>query len=517
MESVSLPNSFFVKSCRDYAEPRRAFIREFIQNSRDAGATEINLSVVETPEGIRFECRDNGRGMDEDTLRNKLMALGESSKTGATGVAGGFGVAKILIFFAQNSYRIRSRDYVAEGVGGTYAVTSGLDEAVGVHAEVILNGDVFGCDAQTLVNIWTNELSRSNLSPDIFLNGVKLDCNRARGRRYQTLTWCRVYRRKIEGRLYSASVRCLGLHMFDLHLPISMAWEVVIEVDGFSTEIFTTNRDSFKRELQEEILNVLADLESGQPPRKNRGSQRQDKALSEVLDQIQARQQAGELNLPGLSESISSAFSHLSPTRVMDLARKIMAQPDVDGQSRIIESIIEGDHDFAIEVLGRDRLPAAWHPDRFSRQMEGLRHMWREMCEMVADHIHHTDEFTTGFVLDLLDDKDATVEGLQVFHPGAIPAVYINPTIFLAYAKTVSPEAALMHMVSVATHEICHLRGNDGHGQRFASEEMLIRSHVYQNLGAYLSRAEFWYRTLFPRSAKTATVFQSHFQQLALF
>lgn len=518
---------FFVKSCRDYSDPKRAFLREFIQNSRDAGATEINLSVTDTPEGIRFECRDNGCGMDEDTLRYKLMALGETTKAGAAGVTGGFGVAKILIFFAQNSYRIRSRNFMAEGAGGSYTVTTGLEQAVGVHAEVMLNKEVFDCNAASLRSIWIDELSRSNLAPVILLNGVKVACDQGRGRHFQTLGWCRVYRKRISDSRYSASVRCLGLHMFDFELVVGLAWEVVIEVEGLSTQVFTTNRDGFKRELQEEIRNVLADLECGQPPKRDRGSFRfvadknrtegQETAINEVLGRLRTCQEGGELNLSGVSASLGNAFRHLSPDKVMDLARKVIDQPDHAARSKVIETFIDGEHDFAIEVFGRDRLPAAWQPDRFSPQIEGLRHMWREVCEMIADHIHHKEIFTTGFLLDLQTDSDTVLEGYQIFHPVGPPAVYINPTVFLAYAKTVSPEAALMRMVSVATHEICHLRGNSGHGERFVGEENLIRSHVYENLGTYLARAEFWYQTLFPKKAKTAAVYRGHFQQMALF
>lgn len=142
--------------------------------------------------------------------------------------------------------------------------------------------------------------------------------------------------------------------------------------------------------------------------------------------------------------------------------------------------------------------------------------MWREICEMVADHIQHADAFTTGFVLDYQPETD-TIEGLQINHKVGKPAVYINPSVFLEYAKGVSPEAAMLRMISVATHEICHLMGTYGHGEQFVSREIRIRSRVYENLGMYLERAEFWYQTLFPGKAKKARVFREYFGQLALF
>ncbi|MEX1368454.1 MAG: transglutaminase domain-containing protein [Nannocystaceae bacterium] len=72
------------------------FVRELLQNSRDAGASRVTLSVDETPgdEGPleRVACYDDGEGMTFEHARRYLFALYASSKEDRKNQAGKFGV-----------------------------------------------------------------------------------------------------------------------------------------------------------------------------------------------------------------------------------------------------------------------------------------------------------------------------------------------------------------------------------------------------------------------------------------
>lgn len=68
------------------------FVRELLQNARDAGATYVNIDVAVRDEQVRLTCRDNGDGMTEEHAKKFLFRLYASSKEGAAGMAGRFGV-----------------------------------------------------------------------------------------------------------------------------------------------------------------------------------------------------------------------------------------------------------------------------------------------------------------------------------------------------------------------------------------------------------------------------------------
>jgi transglutaminase-like putative cysteine protease len=73
------------------------FVRELLQNARDAGARTVSFYVEErgigTPEATtRIRCRDDGEGMTFDHARRYLFSLYASSKEGRRDQVGRFGV-----------------------------------------------------------------------------------------------------------------------------------------------------------------------------------------------------------------------------------------------------------------------------------------------------------------------------------------------------------------------------------------------------------------------------------------
>ena len=114
--TVQIPKSFHVRERdRAYDDWTLSIFREFVQNSIDAGATRIDISIASAvPKGFegrppdarnvtRLVFEDDCGGMSLDVLNKVYFRLGETTKTGDDSV-GGFGRARIMQNFSQVRY-----------------------------------------------------------------------------------------------------------------------------------------------------------------------------------------------------------------------------------------------------------------------------------------------------------------------------------------------------------------------------------------------------------------------------
>ncbi|MCA9682534.1 MAG: ATP-binding protein, partial [Myxococcales bacterium] len=116
------------------------FVRELLQNARDAGASAVQIQVEEGKSGAggrtRITCRDDGEGMSYDHARRYLFSLYASSKEERSNQVGRFGVGFWSILrFEPESIIIRSRS--REG-GAAWQVTldGALQDAVRADVEM---------------------------------------------------------------------------------------------------------------------------------------------------------------------------------------------------------------------------------------------------------------------------------------------------------------------------------------------------------------------------------------------
>lgn len=122
MPSISVPPSFFVSERNSvYANWRSAFWRELLSNSLDAGASRIRVRTAFRDGKLSVDVIDNGHGMTREVVEQVYMRLGASTKDGSGGI-GGFGRARILTCFSQDSYSIRSSDFLVTGQGASYDI-----------------------------------------------------------------------------------------------------------------------------------------------------------------------------------------------------------------------------------------------------------------------------------------------------------------------------------------------------------------------------------------------------------
>eukprot|EP00930_Biecheleria_cincta_P039839 TRINITY_DN27342_c0_g1_i1.p1 TRINITY_DN27342_c0_g1~~TRINITY_DN27342_c0_g1_i1.p1 ORF type:complete len:877 (+),score=130.04 TRINITY_DN27342_c0_g1_i1:49-2679(+) len=139
--------------CRSgYLKPVHSFCTELLQNSLDACSRlgpqhEARLScdaIDSTVAGkggqilrrVQVLWRDNGIGMDRETVQDGLLQVGANAATRKDRgrkidlgeCAGGFGMAKVLLFLAQDQFEIQTRHAECPGEGVFVSASFGREE-----------------------------------------------------------------------------------------------------------------------------------------------------------------------------------------------------------------------------------------------------------------------------------------------------------------------------------------------------------------------------------------------------
>jgi transglutaminase-like putative cysteine protease len=92
------------------------FVRELLQNARDAGATRVILTVEQDGDLERVSCHDDGEGMSFAESREFLFTLYASSKSELSGQAGQFGVGFWSVLrFEPSAITVRSQPEASSG------------------------------------------------------------------------------------------------------------------------------------------------------------------------------------------------------------------------------------------------------------------------------------------------------------------------------------------------------------------------------------------------------------------
>lgn len=119
------------------------FVRELLQNARDAGATSVRFEVEVQDHAVRVLCRDNGEGMTFDHAKRYLFALYASSKETSKTQVGRFGVGFWSILrFEPQQITVRSQPKHGEAweltFDGTLEQALHARPSMDVGTEVIL-------------------------------------------------------------------------------------------------------------------------------------------------------------------------------------------------------------------------------------------------------------------------------------------------------------------------------------------------------------------------------------------
>jgi Histidine kinase-, DNA gyrase B-, and HSP90-like ATPase len=248
MEHVGIPTEFFLKEAKqEYSSYKTRLITELLQNSLDAGATEIRLTLCETG----YTCQDNGRGMTKDRMVSALLTMGGSDKL--SGSTGGFGAAKKLLLFAHKSFSIHSINTAVEGTGLTYhfvdrpslngtkviATFSNPDDwcHLADHARDFLSR----CDFRGRCKVYVNG--------ELFIGYSRTPYVKA------IIGLGEVYAGKKDKSYDEVFVRHNGLFMFRRYVS-GLNRLVIVEVKGNSVDMFTQSRESF-RDVPDRLFDSL--------------------------------------------------------------------------------------------------------------------------------------------------------------------------------------------------------------------------------------------------------------------
>ncbi|MEP3670918.1 MAG: ATP-binding protein, partial [Roseibium sp.] len=167
MPVISVPKEFFVSERNTvYGSWGSAYWRELLSNSIDAGASQIMIRGNFTDdEKFRIDFLDNGKGMSREIVEDVYMRLGESTKKEEDGI-GGFGRARILTCFSQESYKIRTRDIVVSGQGASYDIEQSDRTVKGCAITTSMPAS----DARRLINGLRDVLRQSHLKCSVVLS-----------------------------------------------------------------------------------------------------------------------------------------------------------------------------------------------------------------------------------------------------------------------------------------------------------------------------------------------------------
>src|SRR5262249_22864611 len=249
MASFKIGREFFAKAKADYADWRWSWVREVCQNGMDCGSTRIEVTIERKRQDTRIAVGNNGYPMTEDILVNKFLTLGGSAKDGGVG---GFGVAKQLIVACHLHWSIRTGTLLAEGEGGDYQLTPGLDPLHGTTTAVLMEGD----EVSRLVAMFERFAALAQWKGTLTVNGRPLTTDLRKCSPRREYEWGKVYTNQQFNNLLV--VRIGGQPMFTRNIGFKGC--VLVELTGTSGRRLVASRDRLQYRYADELDELLNEL-----------------------------------------------------------------------------------------------------------------------------------------------------------------------------------------------------------------------------------------------------------------
>ncbi len=484
--AVKIGPSFFAKEKREYSNWRWAFAREAFQNSVDApGATKFVADFRSEGEAdIPVVCfENNGAPMDEVTLVDKLLAIGETGKgvPGAGSTIGGFGKAKLLLLFCQRSWSVRTGTLLAEGIGGSYELTRDLPYFHGTRTTVVLEKHSEG---EEILGQFRRVISLSNWRGSATVAG-ELVTERLVARHHRLdKSWGSV--RTGQSHPGLLVVRMGGVPMFCRGSAFKGV--VVVELVGSSLERLTANRDgmvwSEQQELDELVTAIAVDKRSAlrkeKAEYKRFQGERQRVAAKEAAERPLAM---GEGLVAALLGDKLADVPNYGPS---PLAGSFSSSVTVLGRS---ESAVSIGPEFVLKNCSGMVVPACYVPGPlFSAYSKGLVTGWARCLVALHEILGKQGNFSVGFIFDdeALAESERTAAYGQVYYlnPCKVVAQKDKPQCRSFARQFQGAWSDRFALISIALHEVIHgAYGLGKHDEDYSSALTEATGKVFPHLG----------------------------------
>lgn len=506
---IRIGHEFFAKAKNDYADWKWAIVREFMQNSIDAGSRIVRISCGLNENGDTvFSVENDGDAMSREVLEGKLLCLGGSGKN-FVGTVGGFGKAKELLYCCHQSYSIRSGDLRVDGCGAEYSLTDGLDFLDGTKSTIVIDGDF----VESLCDSVAKFAKFAQWSGKLFLNGEVFDCALVKGARRRDFDFGVVYTNN--SAQYTCVVRIGGIPMFTCWTNFNKL--VVVELSGASADTMTSNRDGlidpYRGQLNSFITDLAVDKKKALKAPTIRYEHFDGEKLSHRVSRVglvpsligcvspvvSAATATASVGVDvGADEVINesgdcnsdSVFASVVPNENGSISVGVGGSAEspsgYGGSVLSVRRVVTVGSEFVIKNETDLMIPRYYKPDSgdFSKYSQKLARIWGRLLVELHRLFDHQDEFAIGFVFDADGDTLAQHE----YGDGFGRVYYISPAEVVeqrsSFSKSFSNRWKLTDrgsLIAIAAHEFTHGMGYSYHDESFANKYTEIMSKVLAN------------------------------------
>ncbi len=492
---ITISPQFFLAALKDYKDWELKWWREAVQNAVDAGATHIELGVVQNADGTyTVWCDDNGRGMDVETFRDKFLMLGGTSKTAAGGTAGGFGKAKELLILPWISWNAHSRDINVQGVGDQTKFYP-AEMRMGTRLEVVMPPD-----KRTTGAIALGFVEKCYL-PNIRFTITDVECGLDHKVFVADLIGGHPIERlpdKIDFYFIPADshqsymyIRTNGIFMFE-HYIGSVPGFMIGEITAPSIEILAANRDGFRDRQVGYAVDSLAERIAKDTKSALRNKQGLIRKKYEGSGKFRSRtraamlfEQIGAYNIGPLSAHDTSKIL----ATVGDYAREqeaTLASMSAGAASAMLDQKFLGPNHlenalkqlvwepdfFIMNDIEHFVIPKKFFPETMTPTILKLAKTWVELCRFVFMQLGTDREFGVGFYFSTGAAASALFrdEERERF---PTPWIMLNPFKDMDTRQEIwrpAVDADLKWLYAAAIHEVTHVADRiEYHDESFAA------------------------------------------------
>lgn len=438
---VTVPNEYFHNMSKmDYNNPYRAIVRELFQNSVDAGSSKFIIAFDFNENEII--AIDNGCGMNEDIIRNRLLVMGGSHKESENAI-GAFGHAKILIYFSWESYEIRTSNLLVRGKSNRYSIEH-LDEYVnGTISSIKVENStdlkrIFGavpaffgkCD--TNVDVIRVEINGDNSGADVMTQRLKPIMPIPIDSSFMNISIGSNISQYEDSYVY---VRSNGVYMFENWSQVLKS-PIIVETIGSARELFTQNRDSFKRSYGEEFQNLITKINA---------------------------------------DNVSTTNAALQKFFNSKIYEKDKRRKNKERKSKY--PVLNG----TFMIWGKTE--AEWKLYYKKQRVKRIKYFMEHVIEQYRVKSGCEDKIRSGFVFD------NSLEGVLHHEGSNLNTLFINP---IRVEKFNNNKRELVYeILDIICHELAHFETIMHEGQQYHNESFVLRLHKLKKM---FWDIEFWYK-----------------------